>query len=275
MICIPIKLNDLEFNELRDIIQHNSGILFSDNKKYLIENRLSRRLADLNFTTFKDYIYNLKYDFKRHAEIGILINLITINETSFLRERGQMDYLISTIIPELLKKKKSIRIWSIPCSTGEEPYSLAILLTDAGLYSKASIEIIATDINSDVVDIAKEGNYRSSSFRGCLDKFTENNFTLKDNIYKLNTDIKSKVKFNTGNVLNPTFVSSLGKLDIIFCRNMLIYFDMDSKKKTINMFELALNNDGHLFLGHSEILSRISTNFNSINFGTGIVYTKR
>ena len=159
MLLNSIKINDQEFVELMDIIYRNSGIMFAENKKYLLENRLSKRLADLNFTTFKDYIYYLKYDIKKRQELDILINLVTINETYFLRERGQLDYLVSNIVPDLIKAgKKSIKVWSAPCSTGEEPYSIAILLKNAGLFDKASIDIIATDINSEVVALAKKVN---------------------------------------------------------------------------------------------------------------------
>lgn len=114
-----IKLKDDEFVELADIIYKNSGISFSANKKYLLENRLSKRVQDLNFNSFKDYIYYLKYDIKRSEEIIKLLNLVTINETYFLRERPQMDYLINKYIPELVAKgKKNVKIWSAASSTG-------------------------------------------------------------------------------------------------------------------------------------------------------------
>ena len=106
MLLSSIKINDQEFVELKDVIYRNSGIMFAENKKYLLENRLSKRLADLNFTTFKDYIYYLKYDIKKRQELDTLINLVTINETYFLRERGQLDYLVSNIVPDRSEERR-------------------------------------------------------------------------------------------------------------------------------------------------------------------------
>lgn len=276
MITNSIKLNDSEFVELKDIIYSNSGILFTENKKYLLENRLSKRLSELNFSSFKDYIYYLKYDVKKRMELDTLINLVTINETYFLRERGQMDYLVNTIVPDFIKAgKRSIKIWSVPCSTGEEPYSIAILLNNAGLFNKIAIDILATDINSDVVAIAKRGEYRSASFRGVPSDFISKNFIQDDQSSFIKDEIKNRVRFNTGNITSPGISAMVGRMDVIFCRNVLIYFDFEGKKKSIDMFKNVLNNPGFLCLGHSETLTKLSEDFVMKNFGTGILYTKK
>ena len=205
MLLNSIKINDQEFVELKDIIYQNSGIMFAENKKYLLENRLSKRLNDLNFTTFKDYIYYLKYDIKKRQELDTLINLVTINETYFLRERGQLDYLVSNIVPDLIKAgKRSIKIWSAPCSTGEEPYSISILLKDAGLFDKASIEIIATDINSEVVALAKKGEYRQASFRGVPADFMRNLCRIFVRFFKIR---RVRLQYGGGD----------GKIELLFC----------------------------------------------------------
>ena len=271
-----IKINEVEFFELRDIIVKVSGIMFSEHKKYLIENRLSKRLIELALTSFKEYINYLKSNPKREAEIVTLINLVTINETYFMRERGQVDYLVSTVMPALIaQNKKNIRIWSIPCSTGEEPYSIAIELYDAGFFSKATIEVIATDINSDVVEAAKHGVYREGAFRSCSQEFISKHFTQQGSDFIISNNIKNRVKFNVGNIVSDRILSLIGKVDIIFCRNVLIYFDFDNKKVALTNFKNILNPDGYLFLGHSESVSRVSTDFVMNNFGTGIVYTKK
>ena len=271
-----IKIKDDEFLELRDIIYQNSAIAFVDSKKYLMENRLSKRLQELNFSSFKDYIYFLKYDVNRRKELDVMINLITINETYFLRERPQMDHLIKTTLPDLISKgKKNIRIWSAACSTGEEPYSLAILIKEAGLYNRASIEIVGTDINSDVVDFAKRGEYRSMSFRGVPANFQPTYFKQQQLLYLLNDEIKQKVKFTVGNLTTPGIATLVGKFDVIFCRNVLIYFDMDGKKKVIDMFYNVLNTPGYLYLGHSESIHKISTSYVVNNFGSGLVHLKQ
>lgn len=275
MIVNSIKINDQEFVELKDIIYKNSGIMFAENKKYLLENRLSKRLTDLNFTTFKDYIYYLKYDIKKRQELDTLINLVTINETYFLRERGQLDYLVSTIVPDLIKSgKRSIKILSAPCSTGEEPYSIVTLLNNAGLFDKASIDIVATDINSEVVALARKGEYRQASFRGVPADFMKN-FDMQGQSYFIKDDIKKHVRFTTGNITSSTFSTLIGKVDVIFCRNVLIYFDIEGKQKTIKNFYNMLTDPGYLCLGHSETLNKISEDFTMKNAGTCIIYMKK
>ncbi|MGE4497379.1 MAG: protein-glutamate O-methyltransferase CheR [Deferribacterales bacterium] len=270
-----IKIKDDEFVELKDIIYNSSAISFSDSKKYLLENRLTKRLQELNFSSFKDYIYYLKYNVKKKEEMEILLNLVTINETYFLRERAQMDYMIKTVIPELQAKgKRSIRIWSSASSSGEEPYSMAILLNEAGLLNRMNIEIYASDINTEVLETARQGIYRSVSFRGVPQPIVDKYFTKDGFSFKLDPAIASQVKFFQGNLLSPMVASKFGKADIIFCRNVLIYFDMEAKIKVIETFHKTLNDPGYLFLGHSETLNKISDKFQMKNFGGGIVYLK-
>lgn len=205
----------------------------------------------------------------------ILLNQVTINETYFLRERAQMDHMVKTVIPGLIANgKKSVRIWSLACSSGEEPYSLAILLNEAGLFNKANIEILATDINTEVLDIAKKGLYRTISFRGVPPAIQQKYFTKDGFTFKLDSSIMSKIKFFQGNLSSPMLGTKVGKLDIIFCRNVLIYFDVPGKTKVIDLFYKSLNVPGALYLGHSETLNKISDSFKMENFGGGIIYRK-
>lgn len=273
--AVTIKIKDDEFVELKDIIYKNAAISFADTKKYLIENRLSKRLQELNFTSFKDYIYYLKYDAKKREEMEILLNQVTINETYFLRERAQMDHMVKSVIPDLIASgKRNIRIWSAACSSGEEPYSIAILLNEAGLFAKANIEILATDINTEVLDIAMKGIYRTISFRGVPPMIQDKYFTKDGFAFKLDPNIMSKIKFFQGNLLNPMMSAKVGRLDIIFCRNVLIYFDIPAKQKVIELFYKALGQPGALYLGHSETLNKISDHYKMENFGGGIIYRK-
>lgn len=270
-----VKINDDEFVELSDLIYKHAGITFTINKKYLIENRLSRRLNELNFNSFKDYLYFLKYDPKGKSELNVMINLVTINETYFLREKGQIEHMAKVLIPQMIKTgKKSFKIFSAACSTGEEPYSIAIMLNEAGLFSKAHFDIIGVDINYHVIETAKKGEYRTVSFRGVPSSIQNKYFKKNGFVYELNNEIKSQVRFFQGNLMETSLYSKLGKVDFIFCRNVLIYFDINAKKRVIDNFHRLLNTPGYLFLGHSETLSKISTNFTMNNFGGGIVYIK-
>lgn len=276
MLSNLIKINDGEFLELRDIIYKHSSIAMMESKKYLLENRLSKRMNELNFKSFKDYIYYLKYDVNGKKEMEIMINLVTINETYFLRERAQMDYMVKTAIPELIAQgKRSLRIWSAACSTGEEPYSLAILIDEAGLNAKAKIDIVATDINTEVVEIAKQGDYRSMSFRGTPESFVSKYFTKNNMFFSISPEIKKRIRFTTGNLTAPGIGIQMGKFDIIFCRNVLIYFDNDGKKKVVEMFYNSLNTSGFLFLGHSENITKLTNVYTVKNFGTGLVHLKQ
>ncbi|MCB4204582.1 protein-glutamate O-methyltransferase CheR [Deferribacterales bacterium Es71-Z0220] len=270
-----IKLKDDEFAELSDIIYKHSGITFSATKKYLLENRLSRRIQELNFNSFKDYIYYLKYDIKKMQEMITLLNLVTINETYFLRERPQMDYLVNKVIPELISNgKRSIKIWSAASSTGEEPYSIAILLKESGLLGKIRVDIFASDINTEVLETAKKGEYRTVSFRGVPPAIINKYFEKDGFIYKLSPEIKSMVTFFKANLVERMASSRVGTADVIFCRNVLIYFDIPAKQKVMEMFYSTLAPNGFLFLGHSETLNKITDKFKMLNFGGGIVYIK-
>lgn len=270
-----IKMKDEEFAELADIIYKNAGITFTLNKKYLLENRLSKRLSELNFSSYKDYIYFLKYDLKRREEMKVLMNLVTINETYFLRERAQMDHMVKKGIPEMaMKGKRSFKIWSAACSSGEEPYSIAILLNEEGYFGKYNIEIYGTDINTDVLNIAEKGVYRSVSFRGVQPSIIDKYFTKNGLDFTLKPEIKSKVKFFQANLMESMAASRIGSADFIFCRNVLIYFDVEAKKKVVDNFYKILPQGGYLYLGHSETLSKIDDRFKPVNFGAGIVYIK-
>lgn len=272
---LTIKIKDDEFAELSDIIYNSAGIIFSSTKKYLLENRLSRRIQELNFHSFKDYIYYLKYDVKKNQEMITLLNLVTINETYFLRERPQMDYMINKIVPELVKKgQKVLKVWSAACSTGEEPYSIAILAKESGILSKIKIDIFASDINTEVIETATKGDYRSVSFRGVSPAIIDKYFVKNGFIHAISPEIKRMVTFYKANLMDRTAGTKVGLADVIFCRNVLIYFDVEAKKKVIDMFYRTLKPGGFLFLGHSETLNKISDKFKMTNFGTGIAYIK-
>ncbi|MDR2105418.1 MAG: methyltransferase domain-containing protein [Deferribacteraceae bacterium] len=275
MLTNTIKIKDEEFFELKEIIYKASAITFAESKKYLLENRLSKRLQELNFNSFKEYLYYLKYDINRIKEMDTLLNLVTINETYFLRERQQMDHLMKSTIPAILTRgKKNIRIWSAACSTGEEPYSMAILLREYALSTRANYEIIGTDINTEVVDIAKKGVYRGMSFRGVPPNFQSTYFTQNGLVYEIKDEFKHRVRFQIGNLISHTLPAQVGKFDVIFCRNALIYFDIEGKQKVLDMFYNCLNTPGYLYLGHSESTIKIKSKFVLQNFGNGVFHIK-
>lgn len=272
-----ISIKDEEFYELTDLIKNQCGIVFRKNKQYLLEYKLTPRLRELNFNSFSDYIYYLKYPIINKQEIQKLINLITINETYFFREKSQIDYMIKNAIPELIKRgKKHFRIWSAACSTGEEPYSIAILLKESYLLNKYNFDIIATDIDTEALEKAKAGIYKKVAFRNCTDeKLLMKYFDIVNQNYHLKKEIKSAVKFLYFNLIGNGIINYIDNIDYIFCRNVLIYFDIEMKKKVVELFYKVLNNEGCLFLGYAETLSKVTDKFVLTNFAEGSFYKKR
>ncbi|MBB5021736.1 CheR family methyltransferase [Desulfurispira natronophila] len=272
-----IKLTDEEYKLFRDMVYEYSGIFFQEHKKYIIENRLSRRLKQLNFTAFKDYYYYLKYDRKKDEELVELMNLLTINETYFFREPGQLKHMINTAIPQLLKTKtdRVLRIWSAACSTGEEPYSISILIKESGVLPAGyRVEIFGTDLSMDAVNKGKSARYRKISFRSTDPRYMKY-FKGDGTDFTVNADVRMPVKLDRGNLLLSSDTGRYRNMDIIFCRNVLIYFDKESKKRVIGNLSRSLQPQGFLYIGHSETLFGISDEFRMNNFGEGIVYTKK
>jgi chemotaxis protein methyltransferase CheR len=272
-----MELPDDVFRLLRDQIYKRSGIWFNDSSKYLLQKRLSPRARELNFDSFQKYFYFLQYDPRADAEFDHIFDLVTTNETYFFREPAQLQAFIEEIIPDLLARKsvKKIRIWSAGCSSGEEPYSLAMLLEESGWYQHAAFEIFASDINQQVLAKARKGQYRESAFRATGPGLREKYFTREgDGAWKVRDEIRNRISFGRLNLYDEARVSLLGHLDVVFCRNVIIYFDDASKKVVVNNFYNRLIEGGYLLLGHSESLISLSTQFKLRHLKNDMVYQK-
>ena len=272
-----LELPDDVFRQLRDQIYKRTGMFFSDTSKYLIQKRLSPRAKELNFDSFQKYFYFLQYDSRSEAEFDHIYDLVTTNETYFFREPAQLAALVEEIIPELLARKqiKKVRIWSAGCSSGEEPYSIAILLEEAGLYGKASIEIFGSDLNQQVLAKARRGIYRESAFRATSPAIRDRYFTKEpDQSWRISDEIRNRISFGRLNIYDDARVSLVGYLDVVICRNVIIYFDDSSKKAVINGFYNRLVEGGYLLLGHSESLISLSTQFKLRHLKNDMVYQK-
>ncbi len=272
-----LELPDDVFRQLRDQIYKRTGMFFSDTSKYLIQKRLSPRAKELNFDSFQKYFYFLQYDSRSEAEFDHIYDLVTTNETYFFREPAQLAALVEEIIPELLARKqiKKVRIWSAGCSSGEEPYSIAILLEEAGLYGKASIEIFGSDLNQQVLAKARRGIYRESAFRATSPAIRDRYFTKEpDQSWRISDEIRNRISFGRLNIYDDARVSLVGYLDVVICRNVIIYFDDSSKKAVISGFYNRLVEGGYLLLGHSESLISLSTQFKLRHLKNDMVYQK-
>ncbi len=272
-----LELTDDIFRQLRDQIYRRTGLFFGDASKYLIQKRLSPRARELNFDSFQKYFYFLQYDARAEAEYDQIFDLVTTNETYFFREPAQLAAFTEEIVPDILSRKptKRIRIWSAGCSSGEEPYSIAMMLQEARIFSGVTFEIFGSDINQQVLAKARRGMYRENSFRATEEHLRARYFAREaDGSWRISDDIRNRVSFGRLNIYDEPRVSLLGYLDVVFCRNVIIYFDEASKKVVINNFYGRLVDGGYLLLGHSESLISLSTQFKLKHLKHDMVYQK-
>jgi chemotaxis protein methyltransferase CheR len=272
-----LDLPDDVFRLLRDAIYRRTGLWFADTSKYLLQKRLSPRARELNFESFQKYYYFLQYDPRADAEFDEIYDLVTTKETYFFREPAQMTAFVEEIIPDILSRKtlRKVRVWSAGCASGEEPYSIAILLQEARAYDRATIEIFASDISSEVLVRARKGQYRETAFRTTDPTLRDKYFTRQqDGCWRISDEVRNRVSFGRLNLYDEPRVSLLGNVDVIFCRNVIIYFDDASKRMVINNFYNRLIDGGYLLLGHSESLITLSTQFKLKHLKNDMVYQK-
>lgn len=273
-----ISLREAEFRLIRDLIKEYCGISFDDGSKFLLERRLSRRLKMHNLNDFRDYYRLLLYDKKKEEELASAIDILTVNETFFFREQNQLRAFSEEILPEIKetnKGKRRIRIWSAGCSTGEEPYTIAMLILEYGQLYGWDIEIFGSDINQGVLTTARKGVYRRNSFRTTGQHLIDKYFKEDEaGSFIISENVKRFVSFSHLNLIDPFKVRFVGQMDVIFCRNVLIYFDQLARKKVADNFYNSLTEGGYLLLGHAESLMNISTSFALKHLKNDMVYQK-
>lgn len=275
----PSGMNDEDFRLFRDFIRAQCGIYFGDSSKFILEKRIGRLLQRHRLRRYRDYYYYLLYDRRRDEELAEVVDAITTNETYFFREDRQLKAFSDEILPELHARKlargdRSLRLWSAGCSTGEEPYTLAALILESRLFAGWRVEIFASDINRRVLQAARKGIYGASSFRVAPREAVERHFSEKDGKWRISDEIKRYVSFSHLNLLDRTKIGLLATMDVICCRNVIIYFDAEAKKEVIHGFHEKLAPGGYLMLGHSESLINISAAFKLRHFKNDLIYQK-
>lgn len=268
--------------QLRDLIYEVCGIFFPDNKRYFLETRFARRMEATGAKSYRDYYAVLKYGANRDAELKTLIADVTTNETSFFRNMPQLEAVRTIVLPKLAERKSAIgfrrlKMWSAGCSTGEEPYTLAMMLAEmrTGLLTAWGFEVFATDINDRVLEKGKEGAYGEYALRSTPDAYKRKYFARRpDGLYALSPEIKKLVRFQNLNLYDDARMTFLKGFDVVFCCNVLIYFDLASKKKVIQHFFSNLNRGGYLFIGHSESLFGVNADFELRHYPGGVMYQK-
>lgn len=274
-----VQMTDDEFRLIRDLIYTHCGLYFDNDSKYLLEKRLARRLSHHQLPVFRDYYHFLKYDRKRDQELSDIMDILTTNETYFFREAFQLKAFTDEIIPELMNVKakrgdRTLRIWSAGCSTGEEPYTIAMLLLEMGCIKGWRVEIIGTDISQRVLQQARKAAYGKSSFRSTEEIYIKRYFQEQEGMFKVNDEVRELVTISHLNLFDQNRLALLGKMDVIFCRNVIIYFDQFAKKRVVESFYKSLREGGYLLLGHSESLMNISTAFALKHLKNDMVYHK-
>ncbi len=272
------QMTEEEFKLLSDLIYSYCGLTFTGSQKILFNKRVKTRVEKIRLSSFKEYYQFLKFDIKKEQEIKELVDILTVNETFFFRETAQFDILFDQILPEIeqVNKSKTVKIWSAACSTGAEPYTLAILLNEKNYYKNGwNIEIVGTDISMSALDEAKKAQYSEAAFRSTTPDIKNKYFTkTSDGLFQLDAGIISKVSFKYLNLLNDSQMKMYRNINIIFCRNVLIYFDNDAKQKVVENFYSSLTNNGYLLIGQSESLFKITKLYKLVPTAKVLLYKK-
>jgi chemotaxis protein methyltransferase CheR len=274
-----LQMSQDEFAMIRDYIHERSGIYFADNRQYIIRNRLSRRMAELDISSVRDYYYHVKYDASLR-EASILIDLITTNETSFFRNEPQLLSFSREVLPDLVKRKRlnggrRLKVWSAGCSSGEEPYTLAILLRESLVDAVDwTVEVQANDISETVLKKARRGEYSQDVCANVAPDILARHFLQDGDVYRVCDDTRRLVTFSHLNLNDQKKVSLMSDIDVIFCRNVMIYFSDDARRRLVRSFYSALRPGGFLYLGHSETLHGVSKAFKLVYLKNSLVYQK-
>ena len=275
-----VKLTDEELEVMAKVINRECGILYDSAKKYLFETRLHERLHALKLPSYKEYLPFIDGPGSSKTEIEHFINAVTTNETSFFRNTDQINAMKNILLPEIIKTKtaggpKNIKIWSAASSSGEEIYTIAMILTHTGAIPKGfQLGLYASDINTEVLAMAETGLYSKHSLRNVPEEYRSKYFENHSDSFRLKKEILPKVKFERINLVNPKLPPEYDNFDVVFCANILIYFGIDAKKKTVDGIEKKMTNNGYFFTGHSETLHNVSKNFKLVNANGIPVYQK-
>jgi len=275
-------ITDEEFRLLREFIYEQCGIFIADNRKYLVENRLAARLRILHLKSYAEYYNYLRFDVRKKTELISLYESVTTNETSFFRNPPQLDVFRKIVLPRALEKarekgRKRLRIWTAGCSSGEEPYTLAIIIADV-LGSELAlwdIKITANDLSEAVLASARIGEYAEYTLRTTPPVIISKYFTKHEKTYTVIPSLKKMITFSYINLNDKVGLSRVEQSNIIFCRNVIIYFDDAMKKHVVGAFYNNLLPGGDLLIGHSETLHSVSRVFTPEHHAGCIVYRKQ
>ena len=271
------RMTTEEFRLLRELIQDHCGLWFRDESAYLLERRLWPRLQVHGLAEFTAYHRLLRFSTARRAELETAVELLTTNETYFCCEPLQLKAFSEEILPILAKeneRERRLRVWSAGCSTGEEPYTLAILIRESGLFEGWDVDVFGSDISRRVLATARAGVYGPHAFRSLEGEGAKRWFRSEDGRWTIAPEIRRMVTFGHLNLLDEGALALVGRVDTVFCRNVMIYFDLPTRKRVVASFHRKLREGGCLLLGHSESLLHVTADFELVHFRNDLVYRK-
>ncbi len=271
-------LDDEEYDFLRRLVYKNTGLAFDADKRQLFESRVRKRLEVIGMTAAEYVRFLLSAE--SDSELRQLVDLLTVNETYFFRDLPQLDVFARQVLPEIYEQKvdsptEKIRIWSAGCSIGCEAYTLAIIVLEYFRGRRpVPVEIVGTDISLSALEVARKGLYTDREVRGMAKSLLERYMVRGQDYWTPREELKRIVRFRYGNLLDAEDNRLMRGFDAIFCRNVLIYFDEDSRRRAAQVLYDALREGGYVFLGHAESMSRISSLFRLKRLGRDLVYVK-
>lgn len=271
-------ISDADFQKFAEFFYRKTGIRFEPSKRYFVDKRLLERMRATGAETFRDYFIALRFE-AAGGELQQLVNAMTVNETYFFRESYQLDALVGGMLDEVARHKQRgerIRIWSIPSSTGEEPYSIAIYLLERwARIDEFEVEILSSDIDTQVLAAAQRGVYSARSVAQLPKDYLRKYFTpTGDDHWRISRDLVECVEFSRVNLTDANDTRRFRDIDVIFCRNLLIYFDDLSRRVAAEAMYDAMAPGGFICLGHSESMSRICSLFKPRRFPDALVHQK-
>ncbi|MCP3144787.1 CheR family methyltransferase [Pyxidicoccus xibeiensis] len=267
-----------EFRLLRDHVYSHCGILVHEDMKFVMERRLWPRLEALGLADFGAYHRYLRYDPQRHAELEAAVESLTTHETYFFREPSQLKAFCDELLPVLEKRNgrlKRLRLWSAGCSSGEEAYTLAMLLKDSHRFDDWDVEVYGTDISRRVLALARRAEYGPSALRATSADLLERFFVpAGNNRVRVRDEVRSWVSFGHHNLLDETGSQLVPRMDAVFCRNVMIYFDQAARRRVLRIVRDRLVPGGYLLLGHSENLLNLGADFELVHLRGDLVYRR-
>jgi chemotaxis protein methyltransferase CheR len=276
---LPLSTDD--FSLFQELLIETSGLFFEESRSQSLHLALWQRLQHRGHDSYREYYNLLKFHPEGHLEIRELLDLITIGETYFFRNKAQFEVLMKFVLPEIMQRKmdsgeKWLRVWSAGCSGGDETYSIAMAMMEVvPSYQNWNISILGTDINRNVLACAKEATYGEKHIGHLPKEYVAKYFKVWGTTYILNTDVRELARFEYHNLARDPFIhEKMQNMDIIFCRNVMIYFDSQTSQRVIENFYNCLARDGYLFLGHAETLWQITNKFERVEFPQTFIYKK-